>query len=131
MDTPTGAIIMAIIGSGLLSGSLAAVIAGAFARRKNNSDAAQTITDAALKLVDPLRESITSMETKIETLEKKDCVQDATIEKMTRQLTRFAARIAYLMGGIESLMRQIKDAGGVPCFTPDKWEPFDEWNMGR
>lgn len=126
METPTGAIILAIIGSGLLSGSLSAVIAGAFARRKNNSDAAQTITDAALKLVDPLRESITSMETKIETLEKKDCIQDATIEKMTRQITRYAGRVVYLMGGIEALIRQIKEIGKVPCWTPDKWEPFDE-----
>lgn len=126
METNTGAIIMAIIGSGLLSGSLAAIIAGVFARRKNNSDAAQTITDAALKLVDPLRESINSMETKIGTLEKKDSIQDATIEKMTKQLARYAARIAYLMGGIEALMQQLAAAGIAPCWTPEKWELFDE-----
>lgn len=109
-------IITAIIG--VLGVVVGGVIAGLFARRKTRSDAAGAITDAAVKLVQPLTD-------RVDTLEKKDCEQDKTIDLLTYKLDRYAKRVIYLMGGIETLIRQIKDAGCLPAWTPDPWDPGD------
>lgn len=109
-------VITAIIGVvGVVMGS---IITGLYARRKNKSDAAGAITDAAVKLVDPLRE-------RIDVLEKKDSEQDQTIDRLNRQLDKYAKRVIYLMGGIETLIRQIKESGCSPAWIPDPWEPGD------
>ena len=99
---------METIITAFVAAGLGAVISGLFLRRKNNADAAQSVSDAAVNLIAPLNARIDDVE--------KD---QARVKKM---LTRAMNRIAYLMGGIAQLTKQITDAGHKPSWTPDDWD---------
>lgn len=114
MDPVIGAIIVSILGiaSGITSGVWAARVAAKAAKKKDDSDASNTITDAALKLVKPLEEAIAKLEGKVAKLEKVN--------------NRYARRVVYLMNGIETLVAQLVDAGQVPKWQPDEWNPSED-----
>ena len=86
-------------------------------------DAAQTVSMAAgnlVKLYDKrfcdLEEKLIEQSRQIETLE----------DKQKRLIQRFSARIAYLMSGIDELIRQIVDLRATPNWKPDEWSPEED-----
>jgi len=81
-------------------------------RRKNRADAADLITAAAIKLLDPLTRRVDELENKVR-------CQNEKIE-------RYGQRVIVLMRGIERLVLQITRLGHVPVWTPDEWSPDDE-----
>src|SRR5574340_1156896 len=85
-------------------------------RRKNDGDAAQSISNAASNAVEGLLKPLTE---KVEELRRE-------VEKQKRLNKRFAERIIVLMRGIERLMAQIIRLGHVPEWMPEEWSPEDE-----
>lgn len=96
-----------------IAGVIGAIIGGLFARRKNDADAAAQITkaagDAVEGLIGPLTERVQALEGQVVTLK--------------RQLNRYARRVIYLMGVIDTLTRQIVRLGDQPEAVPDDWDP--------
>lgn len=102
MDALIGAVGVVIVG-----------IVGFFAgRRKNNADAAESISNAAKTLLEPLTRRIEELEEKV--------------QRQDRRLDRYGQRIITLMRGIERLVLQITRLGHVPDWTPGEWSPDDE-----
>lgn len=48
------------------------------------------------------------------------------IDNLQRMLGTYARRITYLMGGIQTLVKQMVDLGHDPCWSPDDWQPWVE-----
>lgn len=105
-------IIVAILGA--LSTVAGGIIVYLASRKKNQADAADAVTDAALALINPLKDRLEELEAKV----KK---QENEIANLRRQLDRYADRIIVLMRGIENLIKQIGELGEKPCWEPDKW----------
>jgi septal ring factor EnvC (AmiA/AmiB activator) len=105
-------IIVAILGA--LSTVAGGIIVYLASRKKNQADAADAVTDAALALINPLKDRLAELEAKV----KK---QENEIANLRRQLDRYADRIIVLMRGIENLIKQIGELGGKPCWEPDEW----------
>ena len=86
-------------------------------------DAAQKVSSAAGNLVELYDRRLCE-------LEKKLSDQEAHIrrmeEKQRRLITRFTARIAYLMNGIDQLLHQIVSLRATPEWTPDEWTPEED-----
>jgi hypothetical protein len=66
-------------------------------------------------------------------LQTNNLIMDGRIDKLGERignlevlLERYARRIAYLMGGIDQLIRQIVGMNAVPCWTPDEWKLEEE-----
>lgn len=122
-------IIITVIGSG---GTAAAVTAW-FERRlkrsqaekadaeahKTDIDGASAITDAAIALIQPLRDQITAMQHRLDQ-------QDIKYAKLLTVLEQYAKHVEYLMTGISRLIEQLTNAGIVPCWTPTRWKPEPE-----
>lgn len=106
-------IIDALVGVvGIVIGGLIVYFGG---RRKNNADAAESITNAAKTLLEPLTKRVLELEEKVKLQDKK--------------LERYGQRIITLMRGIERLVLQITRLGHVPEWTPGEWSP-DEDEVG-
>lgn len=105
-------IIVAILGA--LSTVAGGIIVYLASRKKNQADAADAVTDAALALINPLKDRLAELEAKV----KK---QENEIANLRRQLDRYADRIIVLMRGIENLIKQIGELGAKPCWEPDEW----------
>lgn len=51
---------------------------------------------------------------------------DKKIDNLQKMLGAYAKRITYLMGGIQTLVKQVVDLGHDPCWSPDDWQPWVE-----
>jgi len=109
-DTVVGALI-GVIGSVIIG--LIGYVTG---RKKNDADAAKSISDAASNAVDKLLGPLTD---KVEQLE-------CELRKQGRLNQRYAERIIYLMRGIERLVSQITRLGHAPEWKPNEWSPDEE-----
>jgi hypothetical protein len=103
---------------------LGAFIGGMFARRKSNADATKVLTDAASQLTKTAVDNlITPLSERIDGLDRETRDQALEIGRLKRMLAQYASRVVYLMGGIETLIKQIKAKDETPCWTPDEWTP--------
>lgn len=105
-------IVVAILGA--LSTVAGGIIVYLASRKKNQADAADAVTDAALALINPLKDRLAELEAKVKR-------QENEIASLRRQVDRYADRIIVLMRGIENLIKQIGELGEKPCWEPDEW----------
>ena len=113
----------------LAGGGIAGFVSLLRVRPQNKKDCAEAELTLGKGWKDLLIETRTEMrETKEEVanMKQEQQRQADTIEKQEKKIERYAARIVYLMGGIEMLMRQFVDADIEPCWTPDDWKLEDE-----
>lgn len=103
MDTLILTILVALIGifAGACSGAVAALVAAWAARRKNNADAAESLTAAATSLIAPLAKRVTDLEDELTPL---------------RPLPNYVER---LLAGINLLVKQIRRLGVEPVWVPE------------
>lgn len=90
------------------AGVLSGVIAAKAGRKKNDADAASSITEAAMSLVEPLTKRVEVLETGRVEAEKE--------LKILRPLPELVKR---LMAGIDKLIEQIRCLGHEPIWTPE------------
>lgn len=120
MDTPIWVtVLVTVIGSG----GAAAAVTALFERRlkqaetkKSEADGASTITDAAIALVEPLREQIAHLQKRLD-------AQDVKYARLLTVLEQYAKHVEYLMTGIARLIEQLAKAGISPCWQPTPWKP--------
>jgi hypothetical protein len=100
------------------SGATTVVVTAIFERRRKKAEArnievdyADQISKASMALVDPLKTEVERLTLRVNRLEQ--------------TLGRYAQRIAYLMGGIDQLIRQLMGAGKDPCWTPNEWSSYE------
>ena len=91
---------LGLLGSGAIGGFIGA-----------RANAAKAISDAAVALVKPLRESVCSLEKRVDTLEKDN-------ERLSRQVREFRELIRALWDGVLIYSKQLH-AHGIPL----------AWNM--
>ena len=84
------------------------VITAFAARRKNNAEAADVITEAAMKLLDPLNKRIDALELLTEQQEKE-----------LEILRPLPGIVTAMTKGIHVLISQIREAGLEPKWTPE------------
>ncbi len=107
------------IAEALITGFFALIVGviGFFAgRKKNDGDAAQSISNAASKAVENLLKPLTD---RVAVLEDK-------VKKQDLKLERYGQRVIVLMRGIEQLMTQITRLGHVPEWIPGDWSPDED-----
>lgn len=94
--------------------------------RHINSQAAETITDAAIQLIEPLKQQVAELEKKGEVLEKKiETLQellvkrDLYIVKLSEDIRRRDILIEDWTRGIKVLIEQLIAAKITPLWTPN------------
>lgn len=109
---------------GFLSAVVGGVIVLIAGRQKNKADATKSISEAATAIaktaVDDLLEPLTK---RVDDLEKQIAEQKGIIGRLKKLIDAYARRVIYLMGGIETLIKQIQAKNEIPCWTPDEWNP--------
>lgn len=80
------------------------------------ADADSKTLDKAYKLIEYLDKSVVALNDRVDR-------QDQAIGRLRTALQAYAERVAYLMGGIATLMRQITESNQAPCWKPDEWQP--------
>jgi hypothetical protein len=80
-----------------------------------------------------LQEQVDALETKVNGQVDVSRKLTDRVRHLEWVLERCAIRIAYLMGGIGMLIRQITNLNEKPCWTPDDWDMYgdDKTNRGE
>lgn len=121
-------------------GGLAALLAVLWDRRAKVAGAAKTgaeakkveadtvgvLVDSSSDLVRQYRETVNEMKTQIAELKATQKQHTDEIRCLNQTVDRYAERIAYLMGGIDALIRQITvQLKAVPVWTPSPWTDYN------
>ena len=75
--------------------------------------------EGAFRLIERLEKNLTTITERVNQ-------QEEEITFLQRALGIYAERVAYLMAGISTLLRQINAANQAPCWQPDDWQPPDQ-----
>jgi hypothetical protein len=84
--------------------------------RNINADAENKSLEGAFKIMDRLEKSVKDLSVRADQ-------QDIEIGWLRKAMQSYAERVAYLMGGIATLIKQLGDLHQAPCWTPDDWQP--------
>jgi len=84
---------------GALAGIVSGVIAARAGKRKNDADAAQAVSEAAANVVKNL------------------------IGPLNKRIDQLEAELNEYKSGVEKLIKQIRDLGHKPSWTPKQGEP--------
>jgi peptidoglycan hydrolase CwlO-like protein len=93
---------------------------------KTSAEAKSILSEAESKTLEGAYKYMDRLEKQINTLTVRADQQDSEIGWLRKAMQAYAERIAYLMGGIATLIKQLGDLRQAPCWTPDDWQPPEE-----
>lgn len=98
IDTDIIVALLALL-AGILSGVVSSSLTNRAQRRKNDADAAESLSQAAANLIEPLNQRIDALEAEVSDLRNK---------------------LVELLGGIKKLIEQIRALGHDPVWVPQE-----------
>jgi hypothetical protein len=126
------ATLITVLIGGILSGGLTSYFLAKSNKKKNEAEASEKITAAAMLLIEPLKKRIAELEPlekKVRNLEQL-IPQVKRLEALTKRYSRFTQQ---LLDGIRQLLEQVRQRDGEePVWTPDEiaaddWPPAEEF----
>ena len=103
------AIFVAIVGSGAMS----TVVASVAQRRRNSAETDHTVVDAAMSIVNPLREELEKLREEFE-LEEAACQEQ--INALKKQTEQNCQELIALRRGVNILSNQVEALGHDPLW---------------